>query len=165
MEPYIGEIRMFGGSYAPEGWAMCNGQLISISESETLFALLGTTYGGDGVTTFALPDMRGRLAIGAGANYNLGGKGGVEEVTLLPQQLPVHGHAAHAYILAGNTPDPTNAVWAMSDLSQFSTAAPDATMQNGLIAPVGGNQPHDNMMPSLSLNYIIALVGIWPSEE
>ncbi len=171
MEQYIGEIRIFGGNYAPSGWALCNGQLLNIVEHEILFSLIGTTYGGDGQTTFALPDLRGRLALHMGPNpttgtqYNLGQKGGTETVTLTSNQLPAHTHAVSAQSAAGTTNSPTNAFWATSGAMQYSTQAPNGTMNPQAVSIVGGDQYHENMMPYLPMNYIISLEGLWPQQN
>lgn len=166
---YVGEIRMFGGNYAPVGWAFCNGQLLSISENDALFALIGTTYGGDGVTTFALPDLRGRVPVGqgvlGGTNFVLGQRAGTENVTLTTSQLPMHTHTVNANQGAGTTGNPSNAFWAQSTLNQYATADPNAAMSPQAIQSAGGSQPHENMMPTLTLSYIIALYGIYPSQN
>lgn len=163
-EPYVGEIRMFGGNYAPVGWALCNGQLLSISENEALFALIGTTYGGDGQTNFALPDMSGRLPVHPAANYSLGTKGGVEKVSITSDQLPSHTHSAKASSGPGNVSSPSSSIWAASTSYSDGVSITPVAMNNQLISSVGGNQPHDNMMPSLTVSFIIALVGIFPSQ-
>lgn len=166
---YVGEIRMFGGDYAPAGWALCNGQELPIAEYEILFALIGTTYGGDGQSTFALPDLRGRLPVHRGTNpmtgtkYDLGAKAGSETVTLSLPQLPAHTHNVHASELQGDSNTPLNQVWAQS-ARVFSTAteASSALMDANSLSNVGGNQPHDNMMPSLAITFIIAVTGLYP---
>ncbi|HYG57716.1 MAG TPA: tail fiber protein [Symbiobacteriaceae bacterium] len=168
-QPYVGEIRMFGGNFAPAGWMFCEGQLLPISENETLFQLIGTTYGGDGESTFALPDLRGRIPIHMGTGpdgttYQLGESGGTETVTLTTQQIPVHTHAPSAQSETGNKADPQGGVWAFSNLAQFTSAAPDDVMLPNLVNPTGGSQPHDNMMPFLCVNFIISLFGIFPSQ-
>lgn len=169
-EPYVGEIRMFGGNFAPVGWEFCNGQVLPISENDVLFTLLGTTYGGDGQTTFGLPDLRGRIPVhigqnpATGTNYALGNVGGVESVTLTTQQLPAHSHQATALSTAANLLTPKDALWA-GGLTIYSTGAPTAPMAGDAISSVGGSQPHDNLMPFLCVNFIIALVGIYPSQS
>lgn len=169
--PFIGEIRIFAGNFAPAGWMFCEGQLLPISENETLFVVIGTMYGGDGQETFALPDLRGRLPIHAGSfggsTFAQGESAGVEEVTLTVNQIPVHTHAQLCSDGSGvNSSNPANAVAAPSDLSQFSTLG--ATVQMGtptmLSDPVGGSQPHTNFMPYLCLNFIISLFGIFPQQ-
>ncbi|WP_274653902.1 phage tail protein [Paenibacillus humicola] len=169
-EPYLGEIRLFAGTYAPVGWEFCNGQLLSISQNDALFSLLGTTYGGDGQTTFGLPDLRGRVPLGQGKNptgssYAMGQLAGTETVTLTVNNLPGHTHAVMANNTSGTTGDPSNAFWAQSTSTQYATAAPDAQMSAQSIASSGGSQPHDNMMPTLAVSYIIALNGIYPSQN
>ena len=169
--PYVGEIRMFGGSFAPAGWMFCAGQLLPISENETLFNLIGTTYGGDGQETFGLPDLRGRIPIHAGQgpgisqNYQLGEQAGVETVTLSTQQIPIHTHAVIGSSDIGTDPAPTNDVLATSSILQpYVGIAPDAIMAANAIGPAGGSQPHDNMMPYLCVSFIISLFGIFPHQ-
>ncbi|QDS33445.1 phage tail protein [Brevibacillus brevis] len=169
-EPFLGEIRMFGGDYAPQGWALCNGQILSISEYDTLYSLIGTTYGGDGQMTFALPDLRGRIPLHQGTNpstgttYVMGGKNGVESVTLTVSQLPAHSHTVHASSQRGTQNSPANAVWA-KNAQQYSVNAPDGLMNASSLSSVGGNQPHSNLMPFTVINFIIALYGIYPSQN
>jgi microcystin-dependent protein len=171
--PYIGEIRMFGGNFAPNGWAFCDGQLLPISEYDALFALLGTTYGGDGQTTFGLPNLQGRLPIHAGtgpglSSYVLGQQGGVEQVTLTTLQLPAHTHAAAATTNPGSQAAPGGAVWAASSgQALYATGtAPTVPMDpTAPAAPAGGNLPHSNLMPYQCVNFIIALFGIFPSQS
>ena len=167
-DQYIGEVRMFGGNYAPVGWVFCNGQLLNISQYEALYALIGTTYGGDGQTTFAVPDLRGRLPIHMGNGYLLGQTGGTEQVTLVSSQLPAHTHVPNASSATAASASPENAFWATSSASNvtpYSTKAPNATMNPALISPVGGNQPHDNMMPFVTVSFIIATEGVYPSQN
>lgn len=165
-ECYLGEIRMFAGNYAPENWALCNGQLLSISQNETLFTLLGTTYGGDGQATFALPDLRGRIPISQGNSYLIGQFAGTEEVTLIASQLPAHTHAALSQSAAGNSQDTTNNYWAGAPNTSYSPTTTGLTNMNPTaISSVGGSQPHDNMMPFLTISFIIALVGIYPTQN
>ena len=171
--PYIGEIRMFGGNFAPAGWALCNGQLLAISENDALFNLIGTTYGGDGQTTFALPNLQGRLPIHNGTgpglgSYVIGEQGGVEEVTLTTNQLPVHTHAASALNTAGSGPNPAGALWASVASGNYYTAGPPvppAVMPATILSTVGGSQPHTNFQPYLCINFIIALYGQYPSQS
>lgn len=168
MDQYVGEIRLFAGDYAPEGWALCNGQLLSIFENEVLFSLIGTTYGGDGQTTFALPNFQGRVVVHQGQNpmtgttFVNGQMGGTESVTLISSQLPAHTHQVKASSLDGTTNSPENAVWA-KDI-QYSTQPPNGTMNPAVVSSVGGNAPHNNVMPFLTISYIIALYGIYPTE-
>jgi microcystin-dependent protein len=166
--PYIGEIRMFAGNFAPAGWMFCSGQLLSISEYETLFQLIGTTYGGDGQSTFALPDMQGRLPIHQGGGYVLAENGGVELVTLTANQIPSHTHTVKAASGAGHARSPEGAVPAGSGAAQaYSASGPIASMAAGAVGPAGapGPQPHDNTQPSLCVNFIISMYGIFPSPS
>ncbi len=164
-QPYVGEIRMFAGNFAPAGWMFCEGQLLPISENETLFQLIGTTYGGDGESTFALPDLRGRLPVHYGNGFTLAETGGVETVTLTVSQIPAHSHPMVANNSVANTPNPGNNLLGLA--SQVSMFFGDPTNQNmaNSIGPVGGSQPHDNMMPYLCVNFIISLFGIFPSPN
>lgn len=170
-EPYVGEIRVFAGNFAPVGWAFCDGQDLSISEYSTLFTLIGTTYGGDGQSTFALPDLRGRLPVHMGPNpttgtaYVLGEQAGVETVTLTSAQIPAHSHQANGQSTPGTQESPAGGVWAASALNGFDTGTPDLTMHPEAIGPTGGNQPHSNLMPYLAVNFIIALNGIFPIQS
>ncbi|WP_407644118.1 phage tail protein [Filobacillus milosensis] len=171
MEQYIGEIRMFGGSYAPVGWAICNGQKLAISQNEALFSLIGTKYGGDGRKTFALPDFQGRIPLHQGKNsltgtyYSLGQKGGEELATLSIQQLPRHNHQALSVSSDGSTKSPENAFWAHSPYKQYAASPPDSSMHPDTISSAGENLPHENVMPYLVVNYIISLTGIYPSRS
>lgn len=167
--PYVGEIRIFAGNFAPNGWAFCNGQLVPISEYETLFNLIGTTYGGDGQETFGLPDLQGRVPVHMGqgsglSNYVIGQMAGVESVTLTQQQLPNHTHALTATTAPGTGNSPAGNTFAQSSTVKLYTE--DATTVN--LAPTsilatGGSQPHDNFQPSLALNFIISFFGVYPS--
>jgi len=169
--PYIGEIRMFGGNFAPRSWALCQGQVLSISQNTALYSLIGTTYGGDGVNTFALPDLRGRVSVhqgqlSGGSNYVLGQPIGVESVTLIGNQIPQHTHTPPACSSAtGGSDNPAGNYWAGSNTALYSLAASDSTMNAGAIGFTGGNQPHDNMLPFQVVNFIIALEGIYPSRN
>lgn len=171
-QPYVGEIRMFAGNFAPNGWMFCEGQILPISENEVLFQLIGTTYGGDGQSTFALPDLQGRVPIHMGtgsglSTYQLGENGGVESVTLTTQQIPIHTHPALCVTSGGSaSSDPTNGLWQNSDSLQYSNLPADAFMGASPImtSPVGGSQPHENQVPFLCVNYIISLFGIFPSQ-
>lgn len=163
-QPYVGEIRMFAGNFAPAGWMFCEGQLLPISENETLFQLIGTTYGGDGQETFALPDLRGRIPIHQGNGFNLAETGGVETVTLTIQQTPNHGHAFLGSTDVANSPNPGGSVLARSgQVSMFINSDPTIAMSPNIIGPVGGSQPHDNFQPYLCVDFIISLFGIFPS--
>ena len=163
-EPYIGEIRMFAGNFAPVGWNFCDGSVLPISDYTALFNLIGTTYGGDGQTTFALPDLRGRLPIHQGSGFVLGGNGGVEQVTLTVPQIPAHTHVATAQSAGGSSSSPAGGVWAGSNANQYSSNNSNATMKAGDIGATGGSQPHNNLMPYLCVNFIISLFGIYPSQ-
>lgn len=172
-EPFVGEIRMFGGSFAPAGWAFCDGQLIPISENDTMFTLLGTTYGGDGQSTFGIPGLQGRVPMhqGTGADgitYQIGESGGVESVTLTVNQIPLHGHAPLASTAAGNAPSPNGAVWSAAgtgeQLYNDPPNPPTGAMRAGLINPAGGSQPHENMGPYLVISFIISLFGQFPHQ-
>ena len=164
-QPYVGEIRIFAGNFAPAGWMLCNGQILPISENETLFQLIGTTYGGDGQSTFGLPDLRGRVPVHQGSGFALAQMGGQETVTLTTSQLPQHTHNAAAASSPGNTDSPAgvNSKAAVAT-PLYSTAATNAQMNAGAISATGGSQPHDNMSPYLTINYIISLFGIFPSQ-
>jgi len=162
--PFIGEIRMFGGNFAPQGWAFCNGALMAIDQNDALFQLIGTTYGGDGQTTFALPDLQSRIPIHVGPGFALAQQAGVESVTLTTSQIPAHSHVPQANSSAGTQSSPAGGVWAESTLGQFSASAPSVSMAPGALGPGGGSQPHDNMMPFLVVNFILSLFGIFPSQ-
>ena len=167
--PYVGEIRIFAGSFAPAGWAFCDGQLLPISENDVLFNLIGTTYGGDGQSTFALPDLRGRVPVhmGTGSDgitYQIGEKAGVETVTLSTQQIPAHNHAFLASLGAPSSTDPTNGVIAQSgQIHMFTEDVANKQMNASSLSPAGGNQPHDNLQPFLCVNFILSLFGVFPS--
>ncbi len=179
MDPFLGELRIFAGNFAPEGWAFCQGQLISISENDALYSLLGTTYGGDGQTTFGLPNLQSRVAVGAGngvglQSYAPGQTGGSESVTLGALQLPSHTHPLlQVTVSAGTnatTNDPAGALFGQSTSDIYSTNLPSASgltpadAITGNTSAAGGNQPHYNIQPYLATNYIIALSGIYPSQ-
>lgn len=163
-QPYVGEIRIFAGNFAPAGWMFCEGQLLPISEYETLFNLIGTTYGGDGQSTFALPDLRGRIPLHQGNGFTLAETGGVEQVTLTPGQIPVHSHALLATTTVASTPNPQNALPAAGQLSELYWGDPPDTNGNVLaVASTGGAQPHNNFQPYLCVDFIISMFGIYPS--
>ena len=171
--PYVGEIRMFAGNFNPAGWMFCAGQLLAISAYETLFNLIGTTYGGDGQSTFALPDLRSRVPIhmgtGGGANYVLAQAAGVETVTLTVAQIPAHGHVVYA-ATSGATESPSlNTFPANSAPANRNVYGPyggaPATLNNATIGSAGGNQPHYNIQPFLAINFIISLFGVFPSQN
>ncbi len=165
-QPYVGEIRMFAGNFAPAGWEFCSGQLLPISENETLFQLIGTTYGGDGESTFALPDMRGRLPIHQGSGFILAETGGVEEVTLTVSQIPAHTHALLASSGPGDGNSPAGRLLAESSgISVLIEDVAGINMNPAAIPAVGGSQPHTNFQPYLCVNFIISLFGIFPSPS
>jgi microcystin-dependent protein len=167
--PYVGEIRLFAGNFAPLGWAFCDGSIVPISEFETLFNLIGTTYGGDGQETFALPDLRGRVPVHQGngpglPSVQIGETQGREEVTLSTAQIPAHRHPVTATSSAANPSAGPRGVLASASAAMYgSTVAPATLMAAGAVSSTGGSQPHDNMAPSLGLNFIISLFGIFPS--
>jgi microcystin-dependent protein len=164
-QPYVGEIRMFAGNFAIAGWMFCEGQLLPISENETLFQLIGTTYGGDGQSTFGLPDLRGRIPIHQGNGFILAETGGAEEITLTVQQIPNH---THSYLTSTNLAQQTQATGQVLANSATATMyiedSPSAALNVNAIKPVGGNQPHTNFQPYLCVNFIISLFGIFPSQ-
>jgi microcystin-dependent protein len=163
-QPYVGEIRMFAGNFAPNGWMFCEGQLLPISENETLFNLIGTTYGGDGESTFALPDLRGRIPLHQGNGVILAETGGAEEITLTVQQIPAHSHPVLATMTVANDAAPAANIPAQTGtFDAYQSSPPTAQMAAQSISPVGGSQPHANFQPYLCLNYIISLFGIFPS--
>lgn len=164
-QPYVGEVRMFAGNFAPAGWMFCAGQLMPISENETLFQLIGTTYGGDGQSTFALPDLRGRLPLHQGNGFILAETGGVEEVTLTVSQIPAHAHPFLAANVNGDQISPGGNVPANSfNITPYINEQPNGNMSVSAISPVGGSQPHTNFQPYLCINFIISLFGIFPSQ-
>jgi microcystin-dependent protein len=164
-QPYIGEIRLFAGNFAPAGWANCDGQIMSIAENDALFTLIGATYGGDGQETFALPDFRSRVPIHAGNGFSLAQTGGAEMVTLTTQQIPAHTHAATCKggTNTGNAAAPGGNVWAdQAAAGVYANQNPANLMSASAIGLEGGSQPHDNMIPFLSIRFIISLFGIFP---
>ncbi len=167
----LGEIRMFGGNFAPPGWAFCDGALLDVSQHSTLYSLIGITYGGDGVTDFALPDLRGRIPLSAGlsttgATYKVGQSGGVESTTLTVAEMPTHTHVAQGNKDKGTQEGPKGGVWANpNDKKQYLVGEPNQTMDAGAIASSGENQPHNNVMPYLPLSFIIALIGDYPERS
>lgn len=165
-QPFVGEIRMFAGNFAPAGWMFCEGQLLPISENETLFQLIGTTYGGDGESTFALPDLRGRIPIHQGNGFILAETGGAEEITLTVQQIPAHTHPLLGSNNQASAFDPLNQVGGILQLpstTAYGTDNPSVTLLPQAVGPVGGSQPHTNFQPYLCINFIISLFGIFPS--
>jgi microcystin-dependent protein len=164
-QPYVGEIRMFGGNFAPAGWMFCEGQLLPISEQETLFNLIGTTYGGDGQSTFALPDLRGRLPVHQGNGFTLAQTGGAETITLTVNQIPAHSHPFRASGDTANSPNPANSLVARSPQEKiFINSNPTVAMASQFLGSVGGSQPHSNFQPYLCVDFIISLFGIFPSQ-
>jgi microcystin-dependent protein len=165
-QPYVGEIRMFAGNFAPAGWMFCEGQLLPISENETLFQLIGVTYGGDGQSTFGLPDLRGRLPLHQGNGFTLAETGGAEEVTLTVQQIAAHTHQLLSTNNVATGTAPANSVLAATTaatVTAYGTDNPHTTLDPASVTPVGGSQPHSNLQPYLCLDFIISLFGIFPS--
>ena len=169
--PFVGEVRLFAGSFAPSGWALCNGQLLPIAQNTALFSLLGTAYGGNGVNTFALPDFRGRVPLHAGqgpglASYDRGEVGGVEATALLTSEMPSHTHTLNGSSANGVSDAAASNVPARapSAIPQYAAAA-DANLAGGAVASSGGGQPHNTMQPYITLNFIIALTGIFPQQS
>jgi microcystin-dependent protein len=174
-EPFLGEIRMFGGNFAPTGWALCNGQLLPIQQNTALFSILGTTFGGNGTTNFALPNLQGRVPVHMGqgsglSNYILGETAGVESVTLQVTQMPAHTHALNASTTPGSSASPQNGVPASGVDSQGGSVSgyvpsPNTTMAANAVGMAGSSIPHENRQPLLCVNFIIALQGIFPSRN
>lgn len=171
-QPFVGEIRMFGGNFAPAGWAMCQGQLLPISENDTLFNLIGTTYGGDGQETFGLPDLQGRIPLHQGQGpgitqtYVIGEKAGVESVTLTTNQLPIHTHGFVASTAPALGADPTGNIIAQPPtINLFFGDVATAALNSQAIQGAGGSQPHENMQPFLVISFIISLFGVFPTQS
>src|SRR5262245_40222323 len=162
-EPFLGEIKMVSFNFPPKGWALCNGQLLPINQNQALFSLLGTTYGGDGRTTFALPDLRGRSPFQVGAGLVLGERGGETAHTLIQSEMTAHTHGPKASTNGPDQGSPANNFWAA--VSGSYSASPDSTMNPSLVSPAGGRQPHNNMQPYIVVNFIIAIQGIFPSRN
>ena len=175
MEPLLGTIILFAGNFAPRGWALCNGQLLPIAQNTALFSILGTTYGGDGITTFQLPDLRCASPVGFQqgpglANYVLGEHAGVSTVTLTPNQMPMHNHLPMGADVRGDVNSPANATWARAMVGRvrdgiYATAPDSTVMAPDALTTAGNGQPHDNLPPYLTVTFIIALVGIFPSRN
>lgn len=162
-QPYVGEIRMFAGNFAPAGWMFCDGSLLPISEYETLFNLIGTTYGGDGQSTFQLPDLRGRLPVHQGNGFTLAQTGGVEDVTLNVSQIPGHSHPFLASTSQGGTRNPSGNVLATAVAGSFYVQQPATAAMAASIGSDGGSQPHNNLQPYLCVSFILSLFGVFPS--
>src|SRR5215469_15416691 len=165
--PFVGEIRMFAGNFAPAGWAFCNGALVPIDQNPTLFQLIGTTYGGDGQNNFALPNLQSRVPVHVGPGFALGQSGGVETVTLTTSQIPAHSHVPQSNSTQSAAAGPGNNVWAIPNpsVTMYSNVAPSLAMDPGAVGSAGGSQPHDNMIPFLVINFIISLFGVFPSQS
>ena len=170
-EPFLSEIRIFSFNFAPKGWALCNGQFLPINQNQALFSLLGTTYGGNGQTTFALPNLQGRVPIHEGSGFTLGQSGGQSAHTVTMSELPQHTHFLNSNMCIGGNVinaalgDPTGNYWANNGKSQYATNTFDKVMHPSAVTNVGGSQPHNNMQPYLVLNFCIALQGIFPSQN
>jgi microcystin-dependent protein len=166
-QPYVGEIRMFGGNFAPAGWHFCDGSSLAIAENEVLFQLIGTTYGGDGESTFNVPDLRGRIPIHQGNGFIVGETGGVEDVTLTVQQIPAHSHPLLGSLTLANDPNPANKLLGESrpGTNSFYQDVAANNMAPTAIGSVGGSQPHSNMQPFLCVSFIISLFGIFPPSS
>ena len=168
-QSYVGEIRAVGFNFAPVGWVLCDGSLLSISEYSVVFNLIGTTYGGDGVNTFGIPDLRGRTPIhqgtGGGGTYVLGQLSGVENVTLTLPTIPSHRHPIAAQGANGNVNSPTGAYFAGSTAEQYAAAANGTAVTGSITGPAGSSQPHSNLQPFLCVNYIISLFGVYPTQN
>ncbi len=170
-DPFVAEIRMFGGNFAPTGWALCDGQLLPISQNTALFSLLGTTYGGDGKSTFALPNLQGSAPMqpgqGAGLSLrDLGEASGSPTITLLQSELPLHNHIANAKTSLGNSQTPADQTWAGSNATkQYVNTAPNTPMAVNALSPAGGGLPHNNLAPYLVVTFIIAMQGVFPPRS
>jgi microcystin-dependent protein len=162
-QPYVGEIRMGGWNFAPSGWAFCNGALIAISQNVTLFQLIGTIYGGDGVNTFQLPNLQGRLPVHQGNSFTIGQTGGAETVTLTASQIPAHNHALEASPSGAASTDPTGQTFAASNVDVYVPLTSPVSMNNSTTS-TGGGQPHSNFMPYTCITFVIALFGVFPTQ-
>jgi microcystin-dependent protein len=162
--PFLSEIKIFSFNFAPKGWAFCNGQVLPIAQNQALFSLLGTTYGGDGMRTFALPNLQGRVPMHVGNGLNLGQSAGEAAVTLLVGQMPSHSHSVNANLTAADQTTPAGNYWGNGGLTSYASSA-GAAMNPASISTVGGSQPHENRSPYLVLNFCIALQGIFPSRN
>jgi microcystin-dependent protein len=168
-DPFLGEIKILSFVYAPRNWAMCNGQFLPINQNQALFSLLGTTYGGNGSTTFALPDLRGRVPMHDGGGHVLGERGGEEVHTITLSEMPTHTHSLSGNnaqsVNSGLVDNPVDNYWANAGKAIFNTGSANSAMSPQTVANVGGSQPHENRSPFLTLNFCIALVGIFPSQN
>ena len=168
-EPFLAEIRMMGFDFAPRGWAFVDGQILPINQNQSLYSLLGNTYGGDGRTTFALPDLRGRTPLHVGDGHLLGQRSGAETMTLSAAEIPSHSHGVKASSTTGNTPSPANAVLGAETGTEFAYGAPAAAsmtpLRTGTVTNAGGGQAHENMQPYLAVSFCIALQGLFPSRN
>jgi microcystin-dependent protein len=172
MEPFLGEIRLFAGTFAPVGWNLCDGSLLPIAQNDALYALIGTVYGGDGTATFAVPDLRSRVPVhqgtGGGQTYTLGLAGGQESVTLTPANVPPHTHALSVTGTTGSVSDPTGALLAPlpdQNCKVYLGTSSGIALAAGSVGNTGNSQPHENRQPFLAFNYIIATAGVWPSQQ
>ena len=164
-DPFIGEIKLISFNFAPNGWAFCNGQLLPINQNAALFSILGVAYGGNGQTNFALPNLQGRIPVHQGSSYTVGQAGGEASHVLTVNEMPAHNHAVSGQSATATTgTNPTGAVWAASNLAPFA-ASPDVTMAGAALGSAGNDQPHENQPPYLVLNFVIALVGLFPSRN
>jgi microcystin-dependent protein len=163
--PFLSEVKIVSFNFPPKGWAFCNGQTMSIQQNAALFSLLGTTYGGNGTTTFQLPNLQGLMPIHQGSGFSLGQAGGASSVTLIVSQIPSHTHQANGTTAAPSSGSPANNLWCQNSVNTYSDQSPGAAMAAGSIGNAGGSQPHDNMSPYLVLNFVIALQGIYPSRN
>lgn len=164
-QPFLAEIRLFSFGFPPKGWAMCNGQLLPINQNQPLFAILGTFYGGNGQTNFALPDLRGRIPIHTGQGFTLGEKAGQEAHTLITSEMPAHNHSIQAVTSDGNQSPVAGNTWGANDVNPYSSGGPNVALSSASVGLTGGSQPHDNMSPYLVINFCIALQGIFPSQN
>lgn len=164
-EPYLGEVRIASFKIAPKNWAFCNGQLLPINQNQALFALLSTTYGGNGTTTFALPNLQGSVPLHRGPGFNQGTSGGENAHTLLVGEMPAHTHAPSGSTAAATTNDPSSNVFATGNFGLYTTQSPNTSLVPGTVGNAGGSAPHENRQPFLVLSFIIALAGIFPSRN
>ena len=164
-EPFLAEIRMFGFNFAPRGWAWCDGQILPINQNQSLYSLLGTTYGGDGKSDFALPDLRGRVPVHVSGSFSPGARSGEEAHTLSANEIPPHTHQVKASNLPPNRESLEDNVWTSQSVNQYTNASPDATLKNDRVAATGGGQAHNNMQPFQVIAFAIALQGVFPPRN